>query len=150
MFLPFSSEKALCLTAHAQSISSKPLMRPLIFALWIVFAGGGLRAQTPTWQPSPEHTQAPVWPGTVPDPQPVDGPEFVTNAPPSLLVAGRPWVSVGNVSQPTMTVYSPKGTNTGIAVALYPGHLWNEKDFELNPTIPVISNPAHIYPAGGG
>ncbi|MBA3830556.1 MAG: hypothetical protein H0X34_01415 [Chthoniobacterales bacterium] len=35
------------------------------------------------------------------------------------LVAGKPWVEVSNVSQPTMTVYSPKGENTVIAVSLF-------------------------------
>jgi acetyl esterase/lipase len=33
---------------------------------------------------------------------------------------GRPWVSVGHVSRPTMTVYSPTGKNTGAAV-VFPG-----------------------------
>jgi len=28
---------------------------------------------------------------------------------------------VGNVSQPTMTVYSPKETNTGAAIVVFPG-----------------------------
>ncbi len=37
------------------------------------------------------------------------------------LVAGSPWVSVGHVSRPTMTVYSPKGKNTGAAVVVFPG-----------------------------
>jgi hypothetical protein len=36
------------------------------------------------------------------------------------LVAGRPWVYVGNVSKPTMTVYSPKAKNTGAAVVVFP------------------------------
>ena len=34
------------------------------------------------------------------------------------LVAGRPAVWVRNVSQPTMTVYSPQGKNTGAAVVV--------------------------------
>jgi len=34
-------------------------MKPLIFALCVVFAFGGLSAQTPAWQPSPGHTQVP-------------------------------------------------------------------------------------------
>ena len=42
-------------------------MKPLIFALGLVFATGGVRAQTPAWQPSPGHTQIPIWPGVVPD-----------------------------------------------------------------------------------
>jgi acetyl esterase/lipase len=37
------------------------------------------------------------------------------------LVAGSPWVAVENVSQPTMTVYSPRGKNTGAAVVVFPG-----------------------------
>jgi acetyl esterase/lipase len=37
------------------------------------------------------------------------------------LVAGRPWVYVGKVSRPTMTVHSPKGRNTGAAVVVFPG-----------------------------
>ena len=37
------------------------------------------------------------------------------------LVAGKPCVRVDNVSQPTMTVYPPKGTNTGVAVVVFPG-----------------------------
>jgi len=37
------------------------------------------------------------------------------------LVAGRPWVSVGRVSRPMMTVYSPTGKNTGAAVVVFPG-----------------------------
>jgi acetyl esterase/lipase len=95
-------------------------MKTLIFALCVVFAFGGLSAQTPAWQPSPGHTQVPIWPGAVPDAQPVAGPEDTgTNRDP--LVAGRPWVQVGHVSRPTMTVYAPKEKNTGAAVVVFPG-----------------------------
>jgi len=95
-------------------------MKPLISALCVVFAFGGLRAQTPTWQPSPGHTQVPIWPSAVPDAQPVAGPEN-TATETKELVAGMPWVYVGQVSKPTMTVYSPKGKNTGAAVVVFPG-----------------------------
>src|SRR5256714_13600479 len=37
------------------------------------------------------------------------------------LVGGKPWVYVDSVSQPTMTVYSPAGKNTGAAVVVFPG-----------------------------
>ena len=84
-----------------------------------VLAWGGLSAQTPAWQPSPGHTQVPIWPKEPPDPQPAAGPEVVTTE--KSLVAGRPWVAVERVSQPTMTVYSPKGKNTGVAVVVFPG-----------------------------
>jgi len=92
---------------------------PFTFALLIVFAFGRLGAQTNVWQPSSGHTQLAIWPGAVPDPQPVPGPENAISS--TGLVAGRPLTWVNNVSQPTMTVYSPKGTNTGVAVVVFPG-----------------------------
>jgi len=94
-------------------------MKFLTLALFVVSAFGGLSAQTAAWQPSPGHTQIPIWPGTAPDARPVTGPETVQTD--AKLVAGKPWVWVGNVSQPTMTVYSPVGKNTGAAVVVFPG-----------------------------
>src|SRR6266571_575444 len=96
-------------------------MRPLLFALSIMFASGSLGAQMQAWQPSLGHTQVPIWPGTVPDAQPVLAPESETTTDTKDLVAGRPWVYVGNVSRPTMTVYPPKGKNSGAAVVVFPG-----------------------------
>lgn len=95
-------------------------MKPLLFALCVVFACGGLGAQNSVWQPSPGHTQIPIWPGAAPDPQPVAGPE-VAKSSGKQLIAGRPMVGVDNVTRPTMTVYSPKGKNTGAAVVVFPG-----------------------------
>jgi acetyl esterase/lipase len=94
-------------------------MKSLIFAFCVVFAFVDLRAQTNVWQPSPGHTQIPIWPGAVPDAEPVPGPESYTTT--TKLIAGKPVVVVNNVSQPTMTVYSPKGRNTGAAVVVFPG-----------------------------
>jgi acetyl esterase/lipase len=97
------------------------------------FACGGLSAQTPAWQPSPGHTQVPIWPKEPPDAQPAAGPEEMKTSSArdaklhgggtgkNSLVAGKPWVEIANVSQPTMTVYSPKGKNTGVAVVVFPG-----------------------------
>ncbi len=82
-------------------------MKPLLFALCVVSTLGSLNAQKPVWQPSPGHTQIPIWPGAAPDPQPVAGPEVAITTGKDDLVAGRPWISVEQVSQPTMTVYSP-------------------------------------------
>jgi acetyl esterase/lipase len=96
-------------------------MKPWLSALCVVFAFGGMSAQTPAWQPSPGHTQVPIWPGRVPDPQPVAGPEVAKTTGKEFLVAGRPAVGVSNVSRPTMTVYSPNGKNTGAAVVVFPG-----------------------------
>lgn len=98
----------------------RAILKSLAFAVCIVIACGGQSAQKPSWQPSPGHAQVPIWPGAVPDAQPITGPETVaTNT--EHLVAGRPWIYVSNVSQPTITVYSPKGKNTGAAVVVFPG-----------------------------
>lgn len=65
--------------------------------------------------------QVPIWPGSVPDARLAAGPEAMETTGKDSLVAGRPWVSVSNVSRPTMTVYSPTGKNTGAAVVVFPG-----------------------------
>jgi len=95
-------------------------MKLLIFAFGVVFACSVLNAQTTVWQPSPGHTQVLIWPGAAPDAQRVAGPEIATTDKDSL-VAGRPVVGVENVSLPTMTVFSPMGKNTGVAVVVFPG-----------------------------
>lgn len=94
-------------------------MKRLTFVVCVVFAFGGLNAQTFVWQPSPGHTQVPIWPGTVPDAWPVAGPEVATTS--DKLFGGRLAVGVSPVSRPTMTVYSPSGKNTGAAVVVFPG-----------------------------
>jgi acetyl esterase/lipase len=95
-------------------------MKTLIFVLWAVLAVGSASAHADSWQPSFGHTQLPIWPGAIPDPHPAAGSEAVTSVE-DRPVAGRPWVYVERVSQPTMTVYSPQGTNTGVAVVVFPG-----------------------------
>jgi acetyl esterase/lipase len=102
----------------------------LIFLVCIVLPLSGLSAQTRIWQPSPGHNQLPIWPGPAPDPQPVRGPEIATTS--EELLAGRPVISVTNVTRPTMTVYSPPGKNLGAAVVVFPGGGYQELaiDFE--------------------
>lgn len=107
---------------------------------FLAFAAGepGLAAGQTPWQPSPGHTQVPIWPGVIPDAQPVKGPEVsgtVVDATGSKkLVGGRPWVYVDRVSQPTMTVYSPVGSNTGAAVVVFPGGGYNVLAIDLEGT----------------
>ncbi|MDQ6675754.1 MAG: alpha/beta hydrolase [Acidobacteriota bacterium] len=96
-------------------------MKSLMFALCGAFALGNLAAQKGGWEPSPGHTQTPIWPVAAPNPQPVRDPEIVEPSGNTFLVAGREVISVSNVTRPTMTVYSPKGKNTGIAVIVFPG-----------------------------
>jgi len=97
------------------------VMKSSILPILLVSAFSTLSAQKFEWQPSPGHTQVPIWPGKTPDPQPVKGPEFAMSSGKSFLVAGKSAVEVDNVTQPTMTVYSPTGKNTGAAVIVFPG-----------------------------
>lgn len=95
------------------------MIKPVTFALCVVFSFSSLRAQTPVWQPSPGHAQIPIWPGKPPDAHSHDEAETFASA--ENLVAGKSWTYISNVSQPTMTVYSPAGKNTGAAVVVFPG-----------------------------
>ncbi|HJP59818.1 MAG TPA: alpha/beta hydrolase [Gemmatimonadaceae bacterium] len=76
-------------------------------------------AQSSRWEPSSGHTQIPIWPGAAPGLRPAPDSETVVTH--SRFVAGRPWRYILNVSRPTLTVYSPKGKNTGAAVMVFPG-----------------------------
>ena len=88
------------------------MMKPLLFVASLVFGCASLFAQKPGWQPSPGHTQVPIWPRTPPDAQFGPAPDTETMPEPG---------EIDNVSSPTMTVYSPKGRNTGAAVVVFPG-----------------------------
>lgn len=94
-------------------------MKSSIFALCAAIALGCEPALAGTWQPSAGHAQTPIWPRTPPDAQPARAAESVVTV--SHPVAGRPWMAILNVAQPTMTVYSPSGKNTRVAVVVLPG-----------------------------
>jgi acetyl esterase/lipase len=95
-------------------------VKVLTLTFCVLAALGSLDAQQTAWQPAAGQAQVPIWKGEAPDAQPVPGPEFAAKVR-DELVAGRPWVEVGNVSRPTMTVYPPKEKNTGVAVVVFPG-----------------------------
>src|SRR5260370_40282619 len=77
------------------SASARIVMKPLLFALCVVFAFGGLSAQKPAWQPAPGHTEIAIWPRSAPDPQPVAGPEYAETSGKDFLLGGRPAVRWG-------------------------------------------------------
>ncbi len=80
-----------------------------------------MTAQQPAWEPAPGHLTMPLWPGVAPGAPANLPPEVDTTKPDQPLIAGRRIIRLGNVSQPTLTVYSPKGNNTGAAVVVFPG-----------------------------
>lgn len=73
------------------------------------------------WQPGPGGEQIPLWPDDfalqLPDYE--GNSEMVGSGSP--LVAGRTWNWATYISRPTMTVYRPRGENTGAAMLVLPG-----------------------------
>jgi len=94
-------------------------MKRLIVAVGFVLAFDCSHAVAKAWNPSPGHKQISIWPGAIPDAQPVPAPETAQTS--KGTIAGKTMVKVVNVTRPTMTVYSPKGRNTGVAVVVFPG-----------------------------
>lgn len=92
----------------------------LIFAA-IAASSFGLSGQSSGWPPAAGHITLNVWPGAVPGAAVNLPAEADTNTPKDPLIAGRPIVRLGNVATPTVTLFAPKGKNTGAAVVVFPG-----------------------------
>lgn len=73
------------------------------------------------WQPSAGGVQVPLWPANVAlaKPDTGDRPEATGNGSP--LVGGRKWHWASYVTRPTMTLYRPKGRNSGTTLLVLPG-----------------------------
>ena len=78
-------------------------------------------ASSSAWPPSADHLTLPIWPGTPPGEKANMQPEYNVNADGSKKAGGRPYIRLTNVSTPTITLYTPKGNNTGAAVVVFPG-----------------------------
>jgi acetyl esterase/lipase len=91
--------------------------------------------QKPKAWPPTEQLQIALWPNGAPDMQGVSQPpeslEVSTNP---KRFAGLPVTGVKNVSEPTMTVYRPKGRNTGTALIVFPGGGFEELAIDLEGT----------------
>lgn len=92
-------------------------MRSCLFVLCMACAS---YSPALAWQPSPGHVQIPIWPTTMSAGQ-TSAERETSGTVDGSLVAGRPWTYLTHVTQPTMTVYSPKGKNSGAAVVVFPG-----------------------------
>lgn len=87
----------------------------ILFFVIIVYDYG----QAMRWQPEGDNHQIQIWPNAAPGGQIVKGPE--NSAPAKNKVANKSWLSVTNVVQPTITIYPPKTTNTGVTIVVFPG-----------------------------
>lgn len=94
-------------------------MKRLPIVLGFLVMSESVQAKPMVWQPAQGIEQLALWPGAVPGAQPAPGPEDVSIV--AKGVAGKPNTNVTNVTTPTISVYPPKGANTGAAVVVIPG-----------------------------
>jgi acetyl esterase/lipase len=108
---------------------------PLFFAALAVFCSS-LLAQQPTWHPAPAHLTIRIWPGVAPG-APANSPaEGDMTTAKDNLIAGEPLIRLGNVSVPTLTLYTAKGgaNRHGPAVVVFPGGGYNILAIDLEGT----------------
>jgi acetyl esterase/lipase len=86
------------------------------------------------WPPTAQH-QIALWPEGAPDmkgiEQPAESIEVTTDP---KRFAGLPVTGVENVSNPTMTIYPPKGQNSGAAIVVFPGGGFEDLAIDLEGT----------------
>jgi acetyl esterase/lipase len=73
------------------------------------------------WQPTPGGTQVLLWPQNVVLAKPDTGDQEEATGNGSPLIGGRRWHWASYVTRPTMTIYKPKGRNTGATILVVPG-----------------------------
>jgi acetyl esterase/lipase len=91
-------------------------------------------AQKQEWPPSKDHWTLRLWPNGPPGPKTGNGPEADTTTAKDGLVAGRPVVRLGTVTDPTITLYKPKGKSTRSAVVVIPGGAYRILAIDLEGT----------------
>jgi acetyl esterase/lipase len=91
-------------------------------------------AQQSTWQPPAGHVTSSVWPKAVPGASENPAPETDTTTAKDRAIAGRPIVRLGNVSKPTITLFTPRENNTGAAVVVFPGGAYRILAIDLEGT----------------
>jgi len=105
-------------------------MQKTILIVLLVAAATGLRAgaadrdpkeagMSGRWEPPSGLMQVPIWPNGAPD---------MTERSPAVeqvfgveKTPGHRYTAVANVTTPTITVYAPKGRNTGVSMLVFPG-----------------------------
>jgi acetyl esterase/lipase len=104
-----------------------------LFALTLTVIS--LHAQQSGWQPSPGHTQIPIWPDGVPDASANTLAEADLTKAKDPLIAGKPLIHLGNVSVPTITLYKPASASIPApAVVVFPGGGYNILAIDLEGT----------------
>ena len=91
-------------------------------------------AQGSEWHAPGRHVTLELWPHGAPGAAASAEPEKDMTTPKDHLIAGRPVIRLGNVSVPTLTLYTPKGKNKGAAVVVFPGGAYRILAIDLEGT----------------
>lgn len=106
--------------------------RLMSVAASLITVGAATSGAQTRWEPAAHRTQIRLWPGGAPDTQLAPDRETAGTAP--RTVAGKSWTYISDVSRPTVTVYSPAGENSGVAVLVFPGGGYNVLAIDLEGT----------------
>lgn len=116
-------------------------MRHLTVVVGCLFVTSLVVAQKSAWEPTPGHNQIKIWPKGAPtengtaSTEPANPvPEADTTTAKDNLIAGKPLIRLGNVSTPTITLYSPANKNTGAAIVVFPGGAYRILAIDLEGT----------------
>jgi acetyl esterase/lipase len=111
------------------------IVRHSLFLLAAVFGlSTAVFAQKPGWPPAAGHTTLDLWPHGAPGAPANPAPEADTTTAKDNLIAGKPLIRLGNVSTPTLTLYTPAGKSTGAAVVVFPGGAYRILAIDLEGT----------------
>ncbi|HTS35673.1 MAG TPA: alpha/beta hydrolase [Candidatus Solibacter sp.] len=108
-------------------------MHKLLFPITLALFTFVTLAQTPARQPAAGHLTIELWPHGAPGAQATTTTEADVSTAKDNLVAGKRVIRLGNVSKPTLTVYSPK-KNAGAAVVVFPGGAYHILAIDLEGT----------------
>jgi acetyl esterase/lipase len=105
-----------------------------IFAILLGISSTTAIAQHPAWQPPPGRLTVSIWPKAAPGAVENPAAEADMTTAKDRPIAGKPIVRLGNVSKPTITLFSPKENNTGAAVVVFPGGAYRILAIDLEGT----------------
>jgi acetyl esterase/lipase len=91
----------------------------VVISLVVIFSAAAFPQAS--WAPPSNLQTLELWPHGAPGVAPNAPPESVLPVDPKNLKAGKPFVSLTQVSNPTLTVFPPKDKNTGAAMVVFPG-----------------------------
>jgi acetyl esterase/lipase len=108
--------------------------RGVLVLVAVVAASSAVLSGQQGWPPAADRPTIKIWPGAAPGAPANAAAEKDMTTAKDNLIAGKPLIRLGNVSVPTLTIYKPKGKNTGAAVVVFPGGGYNILAIDLEGT----------------